>query len=168
MHDRFTERDQLQRLYELLARDVLTEKATSTCLKRGKDVIRGVRPSEDNNSQTPICRMKIGDARIYSLPLTKAEIVADMHGSVHTSGLQAAASDHSRTPPRPEDQKEECSGSPDPEDKNLPSAAATLAALGPPPSSGPSRKAANLSDARSRGAKPEQDEDAEICTRGGT
>ena len=52
--------------------------------------------------------------------------------------------------------------------KNLPIAAATLGVLGPPPSSGPSRKAANLSDARSRGAKPEQDEDAEICTRGGT
>ena len=72
---------------------------------------------------------EIGDARIYSLPLTKAEIVADMHGSVHSSGLQAAGSDHSRTPPRPEDQKEECSGYPDPEDKNLPSAAAILGVL---------------------------------------
>ena len=72
---------------------------------------------------------EIGDARIYSLPLAKAEIVADMHGSEHSSGLQAAGSDHSRTPPRPEDQKEECSGSPDPEDKNLPSAAATLGVL---------------------------------------
>ena len=28
--------------------------------------------------------------------------------------------DHSRTPPRPEDQKEECSGSPDPEDQKSP------------------------------------------------
>jgi hypothetical protein len=88
---------------------------------------------------------EIGDARIYSLPLTQAEIVADMHGSVHSSGLQAAGSDHSRTPPRPENQKEECSGSPDPEDKNLPGAAAMLGVLaaiacaGLFPSSGPLR-----------------------------
>jgi hypothetical protein len=72
---------------------------------------------------------EIGDVRIYSLPLTKAEIVADMHGSVHSSALQAAGSDHSRTPPRPEDQKEECSGFPDPEDKNLACAAAILGVL---------------------------------------
>ena len=72
---------------------------------------------------------EIGDARIYSLPLTKAEIVASMHGSVHSSGSQAAGRDHSRTPPRSEDQKEECSGSPDPEDKNLPGAAAILGVL---------------------------------------
>ena len=71
---------------------------------------------------------EIGDVRIYSLPLTKAEIVADMHGSVHSSALQAAG-DHSRTPPRPEDQKEECSGYPDPEDQNLPYAAAILGVL---------------------------------------
>jgi len=72
---------------------------------------------------------EIGDARIYSLPLTKAEILADMHGSVHSSGFQAAGSDHSRTPPRPEDQKEECSTSLAPDDKNLPGAAATLGVL---------------------------------------
>jgi Concanavalin A-like lectin/glucanases superfamily len=75
---------------------------------------------------------EIGHVRIYSLPLTKSEIVADMvadmHGSVHGSALQAAG-DHSRTPPRPEDQKEECSGYPDPEDKNLPYAAAILGVL---------------------------------------
>src|SRR5262245_24862962 len=57
MHDRFAERDQLQRLDELLAWNVLTEEATSACLKRGKDVIRGVRPGEDNNTQTWICRI---------------------------------------------------------------------------------------------------------------
>src|SRR5262245_23604443 len=57
MHDRLAERHQLQRLDELLARDVLTEEATSTCLKRGKDVIRGVRPGEDNHTQTWICRI---------------------------------------------------------------------------------------------------------------
>ena len=72
---------------------------------------------------------EIADVRIYSLPLTKAEIVADMHGSAHSSGLQAAGSDHSRTSPRPEDQQEECSGYPDPEDKNLPAAAAILGVL---------------------------------------
>ena len=72
---------------------------------------------------------EIGDVRIYSLPLTKAEIVADMHGSAHSSGLQAAGSNHSRTPPPPEDQQEECSGYPDPEDKNLPIAAAILGLL---------------------------------------
>ena len=72
---------------------------------------------------------EIGDPRIYSLPLTKAEIVASMHGSVHSSGSQAAGRDHSRTPPRSEDQKEECSGYPDPEDKNLTGAAAILGVL---------------------------------------
>jgi hypothetical protein len=89
---------------------------------------------------------EIDDARIYSLPLTKAEIVADMHGSVHGSAPQrAAGGDHGHTPSRPEDRKEACSGSPDPEDKNLPGAAATLGVLaaiacaGLFPSSGPLR-----------------------------
>ena len=72
---------------------------------------------------------EIGDVRIYSLPLTKAEIVADMHGSVHSSGLQAAGSDYSPTPSRPEDQQEQCAGYPDPEDKVLPIAAAILGLL---------------------------------------
>jgi hypothetical protein len=73
---------------------------------------------------------EIGDARIYSLPLTKAEIVGDMHGSVHSSPPQrVAGGDHGRTPSRPEDRKETCPGSPDPEDKNLPGAAATLGVL---------------------------------------
>jgi len=85
---------------------------------------------------------EIGDARIYSLPLTKAEIVEDMQGSVHRSGLQAAGRDHSHTAPRSEDQREECSRYPDPEDKNLPGAAAILgvvtaiACIGLLPSSG--------------------------------
>ena len=72
---------------------------------------------------------EIGDARIYSLPLTKAEIVADMHGSAYSSGLQATGGDHGRSPPGPEDQKEECTGFPNPEDKNLPGAAAILGVL---------------------------------------
>jgi hypothetical protein len=66
---------------------------------------------------------EIDDVRIYSLPLTRAEIVADMHGSVHSSALQAA------DPPRREDQKEECPGYPEPEDRNLPYAAAILGVL---------------------------------------
>ena len=89
---------------------------------------------------------EIDDVRIYSLPLTKAEIVADMHGSVHGSALQRAAhGDHGRTPSHLEDGKEACSGSPDPEDKNLPGAAAVLGVLaaiacaGLFPSSGPLR-----------------------------
>ena len=62
---------------------------------------------------------EIDDVRIYSLPLTKAEIAADMHGSAHSSALQQAArGDHGRTPSPPEDRNEACSGSPDPEDKN--------------------------------------------------
>ena len=69
---------------------------------------------------------EIGDVRIYSLPLTKAEIVADMHGLVHSSWLQAVGSDQSR---KPKDQQEECSGYPDPEDKNLPIEAAILGVL---------------------------------------
>jgi hypothetical protein len=72
---------------------------------------------------------EIADARIYSLPLTKAEIVADMRGSEHSSGSQAAGHGHGRTAPRSEDQKEECPGYPDPEDKNLPGAAAILGVL---------------------------------------
>ena len=73
---------------------------------------------------------EIDDARIYSLPLTKAEIAADMHGSAHSSAPQrAAGGDRGLTPSRSEDRKEACSGSPDPEDKNLPGAAATLGVL---------------------------------------
>ena len=87
---------------------------------------------------------EIDDVRIYSLPLTKAEIVADLHGSGHSSAPQrAAGGDHGRTPSRPEDRKEACSGSPDPEDAKIPVAAATLGVLaaiacaGLFPSSGP-------------------------------
>ena len=83
--------------------------------------------------------------RIYSLPLTKAEIAADMHGSEAKSSAPqwAAAGDHSRTPVLPKDEKEACSGSPDPEDAKIPGAAATLGVLaaiacaGLFPSSGP-------------------------------
>ena len=73
---------------------------------------------------------EIDDVRIYSLPLTQAEIAADMHGSAHSSALQrAAGGDRRATPSRPEDRKEACSGSPDPEDKNLPGTAAMLGVL---------------------------------------
>ena len=89
---------------------------------------------------------EIDDVRIYSLPLTKAEIAADMHGSVHSSTPKwAAGGDHGRTPSHPEDRKEACSGSPDPGDEKIPGAAATLGVLvaitcaGLFPSSGPLR-----------------------------
>ena len=73
---------------------------------------------------------EIDDVRIYSLPLTKAEIAADMHGSVQSFAPHGAAGgDHGRASSRPEDRKEACSGSPDPEDKHLPGAAATLGVL---------------------------------------
>jgi VanZ family protein len=72
---------------------------------------------------------EIGDPRIYSFPLTKAEIVADMHGFEHSSGSQAAGRDEGRMATHSEDQKEECSGYPNPEDKNLPGAAAILGVL---------------------------------------
>ena len=72
---------------------------------------------------------EIDDARIYSRPLTKAEITADMLGSVQSSAPQRAAGrGHARTPSR-EDRKEACSGAPDPEDKNLPGVAAALGVL---------------------------------------
>ena len=87
---------------------------------------------------------EIDDVRIYSLPLTKAEIAADMHGSTHSSAPQrAAGGDHGRMLSRPEHQSEACSGAPDPEDEKLPGAAATLGVLaaiacaGLFPSSGP-------------------------------
>ena len=86
---------------------------------------------------------EIDDVRIYSLPLTKAEIAADMHGSMHNSAPQrSAGGDHGRTPSRPEDRKESCFG---PEDEKIPGAAAALGVLtaiacaGLFPSSGPLR-----------------------------
>ena len=73
---------------------------------------------------------EIADVRIYSLPLTQAEVAADMHGSVQRSAPQRAeGGDHGPMPSRPEDRKEECSGTPDPEDEKLPGAAATLGVL---------------------------------------
>ena len=88
---------------------------------------------------------EIDDVRIYSLPLTKAEIAADMHSSVHTSLQWAAGGDHGRTPSPLEDRNEACWGSPDPEDIKIPAAAAALGVLaaiacaGLFPSSGPLR-----------------------------
>ena len=73
---------------------------------------------------------EIEDVRIYSLPLTKAEITADLDGSAHNSAPQrAAGGDHGHTPSPPEDRKDACSGSPDPEDAKIPGAAATLGVL---------------------------------------
>ncbi len=73
---------------------------------------------------------EIDDARIYSLPLTKAEIAADMHGSADGSALQQAArGDHGSTPSHVKNGDEACSGTPDPEDKNLPGTVATLGVL---------------------------------------
>ena len=64
---------------------------------------------------------EIDDVRIYSLPLTEAEIAADMRGAVHNSAPQRAATAISgRAPPRPEDRKEACLGPPIPEIQNSP------------------------------------------------
>jgi hypothetical protein len=71
----------------------------------------------------------IGSVRIYSLPLTKAEIVADMHDSAQSAGLQAGSHDNSHTPPQLDDQQQECSGYPDPDVRNLPGVAAILGVL---------------------------------------
>ena len=114
--------------------------------------VMGMQKSSRNNiyigrrSDTDRLTGEIDDVRIYSLPLTQAEIAADMHGSAHSSALQrAAGGDRRPTPSRPEDRKEACSGSPDPEDKNLPGTAAMLGVLavvacaGLLPSSGPLR-----------------------------
>ena len=86
----------------------------------------------------------IDDVRIYSLPLTKTEIVADMHGSAHDSALQRVAhGDHGHTPSHLEDGNEACSGLTDPEDEKIPAAAvvlgvlAAIACAGLFPSSGP-------------------------------
>jgi len=73
---------------------------------------------------------EIDDVRIYSLPLTRSEIAADMRGSVHSSPLQRAArGDLGGTPSSPEDRKDACFGSPDPGDEKIPGAAATLGVL---------------------------------------
>jgi hypothetical protein len=73
---------------------------------------------------------EIDDVRIYSLPLTKAEIAADMHGSMQSSAPQrAAGGDHGSAPSRQEDRKEECSWSADPDDAKIAGAAATLGVL---------------------------------------
>ena len=98
--------------------------------------VMGIQKSSRQNlyvgrrSDTDQCNFagEIGDVRIYSVPLRKAEIVADMDGSVQSSALQAAGSGPSRTPPR-RNQHEECSDYPDPEDKFLPFAAAILGVL---------------------------------------
>jgi ABC-type nickel/cobalt efflux system permease component RcnA len=79
----------------------------------------------------------------YSLPLTKTEIVADMHGFAHDSALQVAHGDHGPTRSHLEDGNEACSGSTDPEDQKIPAAAVVLGVLaavacaGLFPSSGP-------------------------------
>ena len=87
---------------------------------------------------------EIGDVRIYSLPLTKAEIATDMQVSLQSSAPQLAAGvDYGSTPSPSEDRKGECYGSPDPEDRKMPSVAAMLGVLvaiafaGLFPSSGP-------------------------------
>jgi hypothetical protein len=87
---------------------------------------------------------EIDDLRIYSLPLTQAEIAADMHGSAHGAALQQPArSDLNRTRSLPDGESEACSKSPDPEDEKIPAAAVVLGVLvaiacaGLFPSSGP-------------------------------
>jgi ABC-type nickel/cobalt efflux system permease component RcnA len=82
--------------------------------------------------------------RIYSLPLTKGAIAADMRGSAHGSASQPAArGDSNRTSPSPEHRNEACSASADPEDEKLPVAAvllgvlAAIACAGLFPASGP-------------------------------
>ena len=73
---------------------------------------------------------EIGDVRIYSRPLTKAEIAADMHGSFQSFAPQRTTGlEYGGTPSRSEERKEECFGSPDLEDKNIPSVAAMLGIL---------------------------------------
>jgi hypothetical protein len=88
---------------------------------------------------------EIADVRVYSLPLTKAEIAADMHGSANRFVLQRNTGGYRGPRTRAKDRKEECSGTPDPEDDKLPGGAATLGVLaaiacaGLFPSSGPLR-----------------------------
>ena len=61
---------------------------------------------------------EIGDVRIYSLPLTKAEITEGMKFSARGSAPQRApGGDYDRTPSRSEDREQECSRTPDPEDE---------------------------------------------------
>lgn len=86
----------------------------------------------------------IADVRIYSLPLTQAEIAADMSGSAPGLAPQrAAGGDHDGMPSGPEQQPEACSAAPDPSDERIPGMAATLGVLaaiacaGLLPSSGP-------------------------------
>ena len=88
-----------------------------------KNVYVGRRSDSDGNFAG-----EIADVRIYSLPLTKAEIQAAMHGSMHKP-QRTAGSDRDRTPSLPEHQKDACVGSPDPEDAKIPGAAATLGVL---------------------------------------
>jgi Concanavalin A-like lectin/glucanases superfamily/VanZ like family len=73
---------------------------------------------------------EISDLRIYSLPLTKAEIAADMRGSVPPAAPHRAAGQDDRRASSPsEDHGDECSGTPDPGDEKIPGAAAALGVL---------------------------------------
>jgi ABC-type nickel/cobalt efflux system permease component RcnA len=71
----------------------------------------------------------IDDVRIYSLPLTKTEIVADMHdGSAHATALQYIT--RGDDGPRPlEYANETCSWSADPDDEKIPAVAVVLGVL---------------------------------------
>jgi VanZ family protein len=73
---------------------------------------------------------EIDDLRIYSLPLTQAEIAADMKDFAHSPPLRRAArSDHNRAPTSPAYGNEACPESPYPEDEKIPSAAVVLGVL---------------------------------------
>jgi hypothetical protein len=66
MHDGLAERHQLQRLDELLARNVLPEEAARSRLKGGKNVGRGVSRGENDKGllQTVAAQFLKGEGRL--------------------------------------------------------------------------------------------------------
>jgi hypothetical protein len=97
----------------------------------GKDVYIGRRSDFDGlilrRSDSDRFTGDIDDLRIYSLPLTQTEIVADMRGTAREV-QRVAHVDHGGAPSAP-DQTETCSGLTPPGDEKIPAATVVLGVL---------------------------------------
>jgi len=86
MHDGLAERHQLQRLDELLARNVLAEEATRSRLKGGKDVGCGVSRGENDSFYARVRRHDIP----HQIVRGRAAFVNPYEPDTHPPGRQQA------------------------------------------------------------------------------